>query len=86
MPILDSYTDEIQPLNPAKTIQPIRNQDLKVTPKIEKWPKMRFGTIKADTPVSLPHIIHGVKKQEKVTSEWQEKAHTNKLSDPESTI
>ena len=44
---------------------------------------MRFETIKGDTTVPLLHVIPNKKKQEKVTSEWQEKAHTSIIPGPE---
>ena len=72
--IVYSYPDELQPVKPAKNpdfFQPIRSQDLTVTPKIEKYPKMRFEKIKADTPVTLPHVITEEKNREKLTSEGQ---------------
>ena len=66
--IIEAYPYELQPMNPEKKefFQPIRSQDLTVTPKIEKLPKMRFGKIKVNTPVLLPHVITGKKKQEKI--------------------
>ena len=42
VPIVLEYPDEIQPLNSAKKIQPIRSQNLTVTPKIGKFPKLIF--------------------------------------------
>ena len=38
---------------------------------------MIFGKIKADTPVPPPHVIPDVEKKGRVTSEGQEKAHTD---------
>ena len=55
--ILEAYLDELQPVNQAKKIQPIRSQHLTVTPKIENLPKIIFGKIKAYKPVPLPHVI-----------------------------
>ena len=46
---------------------------------------MKFGKIKSDTPVPLLHVIPDEKKQGKMTSKVQEKAHTNIIPDPEST-
>ena len=47
---------------------------------------MRFGKIKADTPVPLPHTIHEKKNRKTVTLEEQEKEHTNIIPDIESTM
>ena len=65
VPIVEAYPDEPQPVNPSKNrfFQPIRSQDLTVTPKIEEYPNMRFERIKADTSVALPHVIPEDKKQ-----------------------
>ena len=57
--IVKAYPDELQPANQAKNpiiLKPIRSQHLKVTPKSEKLPKMRFGKTKAGTTETLPHV------------------------------
>ena len=43
---------------------------------------MRFERIKADTQESQPHVIKKGEKQEKVTSERQQKAHTSAIPGP----
>ena len=61
--IVEAYPNELQPVHPAKNSifpQPINSENLTVTQKIEKLPKMRFGTIKADTTELQPHVIHEV--------------------------
>ena len=45
----------------------MRSENLTVTPKIGKLPKMIFGTIKAYTPEQKPHVISEVVKGDKVT-------------------
>ena len=66
--IVDVHPYELQPVNPTNFIlfQPIRSQDLTVTPKIEKLPKMKFGKTKADTSVPIPHGIPEEEKQGKI--------------------
>ena len=45
VPIVEAYSEELQPLNPEKIdhfFRPIRSKDLTVTPKNEKCPKMKI--------------------------------------------
>ena len=66
VPIVEVYTYEYQPANPAKN--PIyifstnRKPGFSSYTKIGKLPKMTFGKIKADTPEPHPHVIHEVEK------------------------
>ena len=43
---------------------------------------MRFGKIKADPPVPLPHMTPGKKNRKIVSSEGQENSHTSIIIDP----
>ena len=69
MHIVETYLYELQPVNQAKNtiifFHPIISQDLTVTPKIEKLPKIIFGKIKADAPEPYPHAILEGKQQVK---------------------
>ena len=68
VPFVEAYPDELQPVNQEKKryFQPIRSQDLTVTPKIENLPKTGFEKIKADTPVTLSHVITEGKQNKKI--------------------
>ena len=89
MPIVEAHPDEIQPVNRTEkpdSLQPVRSQDLTVTPKIEKLPKTRFGKIKAYAPEPMTHVIPEKKNRKQLTSEEKEKSHTNIIPDPELTM
>ena len=75
-------------MNPEKNPiypQPIRIQDLTVTPKIGKLTEMIFGKIKANIPESQSHGIPEIEKQEKsdiimvrkVTHQYKNRSRVN---------
>ena len=47
---------------------------------------MKFGKMKLDKPLPLPHVVPEEGKQEKIASEGQEKAHTNIIPDSDSIM
>ena len=58
VPIVETYPEELQPFTQQKsdqTFQPSKN--MQFHHEKGKWPQMRIGKIKTDTPETKPRVI-----------------------------